>query len=84
MAVRWAIASGAFSSTATWNDGGTLGIPTTGDNVFTNSFTVNMDVNATVISLNNVAKSIGVHIISCGRNTKCSTIIPSGCTTKCA
>ena len=57
MATRWAIASGAFSSTATWNDGATLGIPTTGDDVFTNGFTVNMDVNATVLSLNNTARA---------------------------
>ena len=57
MATRWAIASGAFSSTSTWNDGGTLGIPTTGDDVFTNGFTVNMDVNATVNSLSNSARA---------------------------
>jgi hypothetical protein len=57
MAVRWAIASGNFSSTATWNDGVTLGIPTTGDNVYTNSFTVAMDTNATVNSLNNAART---------------------------
>ena len=57
MAVRWAISSGAFSSTATWNNGGTLGIPTSADDVFTNSFTVTMDVNATVNSLNNSARA---------------------------
>ena len=55
--VRWAISSGAFSSTSTWNDGGVLGIPTTGDDVFTNSFTVAMDTNATVNSLNNSASA---------------------------
>jgi len=57
MAVRWAIASGNFSSTATWNDGATLGVPTTGDDVYTNSFTVAMDTNATVNSLNNNARA---------------------------
>ena len=57
MAVRWAISSGAFSSTATWNNGGTLGIPTTGDDVFTNGFTVTMDVNATVNSMSNSARA---------------------------
>jgi hypothetical protein len=57
MAVRWAISSGAFSSTSTWNDGGVLGIPTTGDDVYTNSFTVAMDTNATVNSLNNSARA---------------------------
>jgi len=59
MAVRYAITGGTWSSTSTWNNGASLGIPTTGDDVYTNGFTVNMDVNATVISLNNVAKSIG-------------------------
>jgi hypothetical protein len=39
-----------------WNDGTLLGIPTTGDDVFTNGFTVNMDTNATVNSLNNTAR----------------------------
>jgi hypothetical protein len=57
MAVRWAIASGNFSSTSTWNDGTLLGIPTTGDDVYTNSFTVAMDTNATVNSLNNSARA---------------------------
>jgi hypothetical protein len=57
MAVRWAIASGNFSSTSTWNDGVVLGIPTTGDDVFTNGFTVAMDTNATVNSLNNTARA---------------------------
>lgn len=57
MATRWAISSGAFSSTSTWNDGTLLGIPTTGDDVFTNGFTVNMDTNATVNSLNNSARA---------------------------
>ena len=53
MAVRWLTSSGNFSSTSVWNDGTLLGIPTTGDDVFTNGFTVTMDVNATVNSLNN-------------------------------
>jgi hypothetical protein len=55
--IRWAVASGNFSSTSTWNDGTLLGIPTTGDDVFTNSFTVAMDTNATVNSLNNSARA---------------------------
>ena len=57
MAVRWLTSSGNFSSTSVWNDGTLLGIPTTGDDVFTNGFTVNMDVNATVNSLNNSARA---------------------------
>jgi hypothetical protein len=58
MAVRWLISGGGnFSSTSVWNDGTLLGIPTTGDDVFTNGFTVNMDTNATVNSLNNTARA---------------------------
>jgi hypothetical protein len=57
MAIRWAIANGNWNNTATWNSGGTLGIPTSADDVWANNFTVNMDVNATVISLNNTARS---------------------------
>ena len=57
MAVRWLTSSGNFSSTSVWNDGTLLGIPTTGDDVFSNGFTVTMDVNATVNSLNNSARA---------------------------
>ena len=57
MAIRWAVTGGTWSSTSTWNDGATLGIPTVGDDVFTNGFTVTMDVNATVNSLNNSARA---------------------------
>ena len=57
MAIRWAISSGNFSSTATWNDGATLGIPTTGDDVYSNSFTVSMDSSFTVNTLNSVARA---------------------------
>jgi hypothetical protein len=57
MAVRWAVTGGTWSSTSTWNDGATLGIPSVGDDVWTNGFTVNMDTNTTVNSLNNTARS---------------------------
>lgn len=59
MAVRYAVTGGTWSSTSTWNDGATLGIPTVGDNVYTNAFTVLVDTGFTVNSLNNVAKSVG-------------------------
>lgn len=52
MANRWAVASGNWSNTATWN-GGTL--PTSADDVFSNTFTVNVDQDIDVISLRNTA-----------------------------
>jgi hypothetical protein len=52
MANKWAVASGNWSNTATWN-GGTL--PTSADDVFSNTFTVNVDQDIDVISLRNTA-----------------------------
>jgi hypothetical protein len=57
MAVRWAIASGDNNNVSTWNDGGTLGLPTSADSVFTNGFTVNMVADATYISMSNSARA---------------------------
>lgn len=48
MAERWAVATGAWSDTATWN-GGTL--PGASDDVHANGFTVTIDQNVTVLSL---------------------------------
>lgn len=48
MATRWAVATGNWSNTATWN-GGTL--PTSADDVHANTFTVTVDQNITVLSL---------------------------------
>jgi len=59
MAIRWAITGGSWSNITTWNDGTTLGIPTVGDDVYTNGFTVLVDTGFTVNSLNNSAKSLG-------------------------
>jgi hypothetical protein len=50
----YAITNGNWSAGATWNTGV---VPTSADDVFTNGFTVNMDVNATVISLRNTASA---------------------------
>jgi hypothetical protein len=50
MAVRYAVATGNWSDTATWN-GGTL--PTSADDVYSNGFTVTIDVDVTVLSLRN-------------------------------
>ena len=52
MAIRYAVANGNWSNTATWN-GGTL--PTSADDVFTNNFTVTINQNVTVLSLSNRA-----------------------------
>jgi hypothetical protein len=57
MAVRWAVASGNFSSTATWNDGAILGIPTGSDDLFTNTFTVNVNQSFEARTLNNTARA---------------------------
>jgi hypothetical protein len=48
MAIRYAVASGLWSATATW-DGGTL--PASGDDVYANGFTVSIDQSITVNSL---------------------------------
>jgi hypothetical protein len=52
MAIRYAVATGNWSNTATWN-GGTL--PTSADDVFTNNFVVTINQDITVISLSNKA-----------------------------
>jgi hypothetical protein len=52
MAIRYAVATGNWSSTATWN-GGTL--PTSADDVYANGFTVQVNQNVTVLSLNTTA-----------------------------
>lgn len=52
MAIRYAVATGNWSSTATW-DGGTL--PTSADDVFTNNFVVTINQNVAVVSLSNKA-----------------------------
>lgn len=46
MAERWAVGSGNWSNVATW-DGG-VALPTTGDQVHANGFTVTIDQNVTV------------------------------------
>lgn len=57
MAVRWAVANGNWSNTATW-DGGTL--PTSADDVHANGQTVTIDQNITVLTLRTTARSGGV------------------------
>jgi hypothetical protein len=57
MAVRYAVATGNWSNTATWN-GGTL--PTSADDVYSNGFTVTIDQDVTVLSIRNTAQSPAV------------------------
>lgn len=75
MAIRWAVATGNWSSTATWN-GGTL--PTSADDVYANNFTVTIDQNITVISLNTTAttgvNAGGFFDVSGSRTIVCDTI----------
>jgi fibronectin-binding autotransporter adhesin len=54
MAIRYAVATGNWSNTATW-DGGTL--PTSSDDVYANGFTVTIDQDVTVLSLRNTANT---------------------------
>jgi hypothetical protein len=55
MAVRYAVANGNWSNTATW-DGGTL--PTAADDVFSNNFTVTIDGTFTVLSIRNTSNTL--------------------------
>jgi hypothetical protein len=77
MAIKWAVANGNWSSTATWN-GGTL--PTSADDVYSNNFTVTIDQNITVISLNTTATTGvtagGFFDVSGSRTIVCDTIQP--------
>jgi hypothetical protein len=54
MAVRYAVATGNWSNTATWN-GGTL--PTSADDVYANTFTVTIDGTYTVLSIRNTSNA---------------------------
>ena len=56
MADRWAVATGNWSSAATWN-GGTL--PTSADDVFADGFTVTIDQNVTVLSIRTTQRTGG-------------------------
>ena len=57
MALRYAVATGNWSNTATW-DGGTL--PTAADDVFSNNFTVTIDGTFTVLSIRNTLNAVPV------------------------
>ena len=57
MAVRWATKNGNWSDLTVWNDSGSLGFPTASDDIFTNTFTVNVDQSFNAITLNNSARA---------------------------
>ena len=64
MALRYAVASGNWSNTATW-DGGTL--PTASDDVFSNGFTVTIDGPFTVLSIRNTLNVAAPIILAGGQ-----------------
>ncbi len=72
MALRVAIASGNWSNPATWN-GGVL--PTVGDIVASNTFTVTIDQNINVDSITNTAQSIVTVVPFMTSNTTPSGIV---------
>jgi hypothetical protein len=57
MAVRYAVATGNWSNTATWNSGT---LPTSADDVYSNGFMVTIDQDVTVLSISNTAQSPAV------------------------
>jgi hypothetical protein len=77
MAIRFAVASGNWSNTATWN-GGTL--PAAADDVFSNNFTVTIDQDITAISLRNTSNASpaitqgGSFVVSGGSGTRNITL----------
>jgi len=64
MAFRYAVATGNWSNTATW-DGGTL--PTAADDVFSNNFTVTIDGTFTVLSIRNTLNAAAPTIAAGGQ-----------------
>lgn len=57
MANVYAVKSGNWSDTTVWNTGA---LPTSGDDVFSNNFTVTIDQDVTVLSIRNTAQSPAV------------------------
>lgn len=79
MAIRYAVASGNWSNTATW-DGG-VSVPTSADDVYANNFVVTVNVTASVLSIRNTAVASpvvtagGSFALSDGCNLTCTTTI---------
>lgn len=75
MAVRFAIASGNWSSVATWDNGA---VPVAGDDVWVNGFTVTLDTNLTVQSLRNDIANCGVYLPNIATPAMTGSNTPSG------
>ena len=77
MAVKYAVASGNWSSGATWN-GGT--VPTSADDVYANTFTVTIDGTFTVLTIRNTSGTGivagGQFIYANGGDLTCTAAIP--------
>lgn len=75
MAVRYAVATGNWSNTATWN-GGTL--PTSADDIYANGFTVTINGTFTALSIRNTSNASpviaagGQFIYANGGNLTCT------------
>ena len=73
MAVRYAVATGNFSSGATWDNGA---VPTSADDLYANNFTVTIDGTYTVKTIRNTASPVLVPNIATPAMT--SNVTPSG------
>jgi hypothetical protein len=75
MAERFAITTGNWSSTATWDNGDVLGIPTASDDIFANTQTINVDQSFIANSINT---SIGPVLSTIATPPMTSFTTPSG------
>jgi hypothetical protein len=75
MPKRFAITTGNWSDTSTWDSGNILGIPTSSDDVWTNGSTVNVNQSFIVNSLNNSGTTTNTTGMSAPMVTNC--IIPN-------
>lgn len=58
MANRWAVGNGNYNTPATWNDpGGGATVPSAGDDVYSNNYTVQLDIDVVANTLRNTAAS---------------------------
>lgn len=72
MAKRFAIATGNWSDTSTWDNGAVLGIPTSSDDVWANGQTVNINQSFILNSINNSGGSTNTTGLSAPMVTNCA------------